>query len=248
MTKVEFLAKSEQAFAENGLSAFATAEFGERFYALTSFLLEQNRKMNLTAIRDEASFLTRHIADCLFATEFFPEGAKVLDVGSGGGMPTLPLAIARPDLSITALDATAKKTAAIAEMAAALSLSNVTTLTGRAEELGQMSAYREQYDVVCARAVAELRVLAEWCAPFAKKGGLFLAMKGKNALAERDAAKNAAKVLSLSLLSENKRVLLERDEDGAKTENERYLLLFRKTAPTPKLYPRRNAAIQKSPL
>ena len=172
---------------------------------------------------------------------------KVLDVGSGGGMPCLPFAIVRPDIEITALDATAKKTAYIAAAAEHLHLTNVRILTGRAEELGANPKYRETFDVVCARAVAELRVLMEWCIPFTKKDGLFLSLKGKNADTELQNAGNAIKKLSCSLTLDEKLLLLE-EEGGEIISGERHNLLFKKTKATEKIYPRRNAQIMKTPL
>lgn len=216
-------------------------------FDLCNIMLEQNKVMNLSAIRDEVGVICRHFADSLTVAKHIHEGAKILDVGSGGGMPTLPLAIARPDIQITALDATAKKTAYILSAAQKLGLSNVSILCGRAEELGASPEYREKFDVVCARAVAELRVLAEWCVPFAKKGGLFIAMKGKNGEIELADAKNAVRTLLVSLEKDDEFNLFDlssQDEADAK----RHIFVFKKTALTPAKYPRRNAQIQKKPL
>jgi len=210
-------------------------------------MLEQNKVMNLSAIRDEEGVICRHFADSLTVAKHIPAGASVLDVGSGGGMPTLPLAIARPDITITALDSTAKKMAYVLATAQKLGLSNVSTISARAEELGNTAEHREKYDVVCARAVAELRILAEWCVPFAKKGGLFIAMKGKNGNAELSDAKNAVKTLLLHIESDDEFNLFDlsvKDETDAK----RHIFVFRKTAVTPKQYPRKNSQIQKKPL
>ena len=245
MTKQEFFLACEDTFSKNGISAYATPENLEKFYELTVFMLETNQKMNLTALRDENSVITRHITDCLLAAKHLPEGKiKVLDVGSGGGMPCLPFAIVRPDITITALDATAKKTAYIASAAEHLDLSNVRILTGRAEELGQNTQHREKFDVVCARAVAELRILMEWCVPFIKKDGIFLSLKGKNAEIELTNAENAIKKLSCSLTTDESVLLLE---DGVET-SERHNFIFKKFKSTDKIYPRRNAQITKNPL
>ena len=115
MTKAEFFTACKESFALNNISEYATDAYLEKFYDLTVFMLETNKKMNLTALRDENSVIARHITDCLLAAKHLPKPTKgtlkVLDVGSGGGMPCLPFAIIRPDMEITALDATAKKTA-----------------------------------------------------------------------------------------------------------------------------------------
>ncbi len=248
MTKQDFFFQCKKSFELNNLSEYITDEYLEKFYVLTEFMLETNKKMNLTALRDESSVISRHITDCLLAAKHLPEGKlKVLDVGSGGGMPCLPFAIVRPDIEITALDATAKKTAYIASAAEHLQLNNVHILTGRAEELGANQKYREHFDVVCARAVAELRILMEWCIPFIKKDGLFLSLKGKNAETELQNAQNAIKKLSCSLLFDEALVLFEQDADE-NISNERHNFVFKKTKNTEKIYPRKNAQIMKNPL
>jgi 16S rRNA (guanine527-N7)-methyltransferase len=251
MTKADFFNACRKSFSLNNISEYATDEILEKFYDLTNFMLETNKKMNLTALRDENSVIARHITDCLLAAKHLPKAQKgsikVLDVGSGGGMPCLPFAIVRPDIEITALDATAKKTAYIMSAADHLHLTNVHILTGRAEELGANSKYRETFDVVCARAVAELRVLMEWCIPFAKKDGIFLSLKGKNADLELQNAENAIKKLSCSLLLDEQLVLLEEDAEHT-VSGDRHNLVFKKNKPTEKTYPRRNAQIMKNPL
>lgn len=248
MTKQEFFLQCKKSFDLNHISEYATDEYLEKFYTLTEFMLETNKKMNLTALRDENSVISRHITDCLLAAKHLPEGKlKVLDVGSGGGMPCLPFAIVRPDIEITALDATAKKTAYIASAAEHLQLKNVRILTGRAEELGANTKHREHFDVVCARAVAELRILMEWCIPFIKKDGIFLSLKGKNAEAELQNAQNAIKKLSCVLLSDEAITLLEEGCEES-VANKRHNFLFKKTKCTEKFYPRRNSQIMKNPL
>ena len=251
MTKLDFFTACKKSFLLNNISEYATDDYLEKFYNLTNFMLETNKKMNLTALRDENSVIARHITDCLLAAKHLPKAQKgtlkVLDVGSGGGMPCLPFAIVRPDIEITALDATAKKTAYIAAAAEHLGLKNVRILTGRAEELGSNPKHRETFDVVCARAVAELRVLMEWCIPFTKKDGVFLSLKGKNADIELENAKNAIKKLSCSLLLDENILLLEEDENEI-ISGERHNLIFKKVKTTEKIYPRRNAQIMKNPL
>lgn len=246
MNRTEFFEECEQVFSINHLSEYATESYLDTFYHLTEFMLEANQKMNLTALRDEKSVISRHIADCLLAAKHLPKSGSLLDVGSGGGMPALPFAVVRPDLSITALDATAKKTAYIASAAKELGLKNVRIMTGRAEELALDPHYRESFDMVCARAVAELRVLLEWCIPFVKTGGMFLSLKGKNAGTELANAENAMKTLSCTLKLDESLTLFE-DENESLT-SERHNFVIQKTKTTPKIYPRRNAQITKAPL
>ena len=245
--KQDFFKISEQVFASNGLSEFWQGDNKEKLWELCNIMLEQNKVMNLSAIRDETGVICRHFADSLKVAKHIPSEAKVLDVGSGGGMPTLPLAIVRPDIKITALDATAKKTAYIISTAQKLGLSNVSILSGRAEELGNTSEHREKYDVVCARAVAELRILAEWCVPFVKKDGLFISMKGKNGSTELSDAKNAIKTLLVRLEEDDEFNLFDLSSEN-EADAKRHIFLFRKFSATPAKYPRKNAQIQKKPL
>ena len=165
-------------FLHNTLSEYNNEIFREKFRKLTHFLTEENNKYNLTAVKTAELIIPLHFADSLIAAELFPKNSSVIDVGCGAGFPSLPLAIARDDLRITALDSTAKRTQFAQAAAQMLALSNLKTLTGRAEELSHAQAEREKYDVACARAVARLNVLAELCIPFVKPGGYFIALKG----------------------------------------------------------------------
>ena len=168
------LAIIRSVFAQCDISQYAEGEKGEKFALLFDELIAFNNVTNLTAITECEEVALRHFADSLTAADKIPEGACVIDVGCGGGFPTLPLAIARPDLAITALDSTAKKLVFVENMAKKLSL-NVKTLAARAEEIPEC---RESFDVATARAVSELRILCEITLPFVKVGGKLLAMKG----------------------------------------------------------------------
>ena len=228
-----------EALKANGIEEFAylTEEF--RIYG--QLLRDTNEKYNLTAITDDCGMAYKHFADCLLAVKYFPQGATVLDVGCGGGFPTLPLAIARPDLRITAMDSTAKKLGFIDEVCHALGLTNVTTLCSRAEEAGH-TEQRESFDIVTARAVARLNILSEWCSPMVKEGGSFIALKGKDGRAELCEAKNAFSVLGLTAVAEEYSLSCPEGEQG------RCVILARKTAPTPAGYPRNGGKIRKKPL
>lgn len=243
MTKEEFITLCRASFEQNGIKASIDDEAYEKLYKLSIIFSEKNKVMNLTAIRDEKLIISRHFADCLMAERFFPKNASVIDIGSGGGMPTLPLAIVRPDLEITALDATAKKTAYILEAANELGLSNVHIITGRAEEIAH-TAVRESFDCATARAVAELRVLMEWCVPYVKKGGLFIALKGKKAAEELAGARGAIAALGVKLIASDDCTLT--DPDGEVSE--RSTLIFEKTESNSSVYPRKNSIIMKKPL
>jgi 16S rRNA (guanine527-N7)-methyltransferase len=151
-------------------------------------LLEANQRMNLTRITDRNAAEVHHVADALTLLPFIPIGSmSVADVGSGGGVPGIPLAIARPDVKITLIESTKKKAAFLRGLVDSLNLQNVTVLDQRAEEVAR-GKLRESFDIVVARAVGQLVWLAEWCLPLTKKGGKFLAMKGAKATEELDPA------------------------------------------------------------
>ncbi len=221
-----------------GLGQYASEKLSKKFERLTALLLETNAHTNLTAITDVEQIIFKHYADCLNIASFLPPKAKTLDVGCGGGFPTLPLAIARPDLEIFALDSTVKKLSFVENCAKELSLS-VHTLSGRAEELGRNPEFREHFDAVTARAVATLSVLCEWCLPFVKVGGIFLAMKGADGQKELSQAQRA-----IERLGGQVEACTEHTVGCAK----RMTILIRKTSSTKDLYPRRNAVILKNPL
>lgn len=236
---IDFSTLYTQILTENGFSAYISDEYAAKFECLSRMLVETNEKFNLTAITAPREVILRHFADSLTAAELIGEAKTVLDVGCGGGFPVLPLAIARPDVSFTALDATAKKLTFVEAVATALSLP-VTTLAGRAEEIGTDPDYRECYDLVISRAVARMNVLCELCLPLVRPGGRFVAMKGADGMAELDEARSAIDALGGRLLSAHPLTL--GDAGG------RVLIEVEKVAPTPKGYPRQFGRIKKKPL
>jgi 16S rRNA (guanine527-N7)-methyltransferase len=142
-------------------------------------LLITNQRMNLTRITDRAMAEVQHVGDALTLLRFLPrEPHQLADVGSGGGVPGIPLAIARPDARVVLIESTKKKAVFLRQTATALGLSNVTVLSERVEDVGH-SQDREDFDAVVVRAVATLDWLAEWCLPLLKPGGKMLAMKGQ---------------------------------------------------------------------
>ncbi len=216
-------------------------EMLSRFEKLAFLLVEQNKTMNLTAITDPDGIAVKHFADSISALSAaeFAQGAKVLDVGTGAGFPSIPLLIARPDLEMTMIDSTAKKLKYVASAVESLGLT-AEVLHTRAEEAGQNKAYREKFDIVCSRAVAALNVLCEYCLPFVKVGGVFLAMKGAKAQEEIADAKAAIKTLGGKIVAEKSFTL----SDGG----ERTIVVIKKISQVPPKYPRVSAQIAKKPL
>lgn len=201
-------------------------------------LLAANARFNLTRITDPAEVEVRLLADSLSLLPFVSEGtSRLLDIGSGGGVPGLALAIARPDLRITLLDATAKKVNFLAETADALGLERVTAIQGRAEELARDRRYRERYDAVTARAVARLATLAELAIPFLSSGGRAILPKGAAAAEELAEARYA-----IGLLGGRARPLVETTIEGTT------IVIIDKRKPTPQAYPRTTGTPNKHPL
>ncbi len=207
-------------------------------------LVEWNEKMNLTAITAPDEMLVKHFADSLTAAPYLPSGEfSLIDVGTGAGFPGVPLKILRPDCRLTLLDSLNKRLVFLEALCGAVGV-DATRVHARAEEGGQKKELREQFDVATARAVAALPVLCEYCLPFVKVGGVFLALKGPDADNEVAAADNALQklggrvreVVALTLPDTNGGVL------------ERRLVVVEKVSPTPALFPRPSAKMAKQPL
>ena len=242
MTQSEFISACVQGFSINGMTCSEAQ--AEQLWRLTERMLTVNKSMNLTAITDENAIILRHYVDSLMISASIPQHSKVIDVGCGAGFPTLPLAIFRPDLQITALDGTAKRIRYVEETAAELGLANVTAVAGRAEECGNDPGYRQKFDVVAARAVANLQVLCELCLPFAKVDGCFVSMKSKQAEEEVAAANNCIKLCGGKLECVSEQALI----DFQGNPEDRRLVHIKKISPTPKIYPRHFSKISKKPL
>ena len=211
------------------------AQYGE-------LLLQKNQVMNLTAITELQDVATLHMLDCaaLLNCAGF-ENKTLIDVGTGAGFPGLPLKILVPSLEVTLLDSLNKRVDWLAEVCENLKLDGIEAVHARAEEAGRDPALREQFDFATARAVADLRLLCELCLPFVKVGGLFLAMKGAGCGQELESALPAISRLG-------GRAEGSFDYAIPHTEVIHRVVFIKKTAPTPEIYPRRWAKIQKSPL
>ncbi len=224
---------------EFGLSL--DSEACERLNKYGNLLLEWNEKMNLTAITEPEEVLYKHFYDCLLIFKYWkPEkNATVIDVGTGAGFPGLVIKIARPDLRVTLLDSLNKRLNFLNEVLAQLELSS-DTVHLRAEEGGRNPQFREKFDFACARAVAGLPALSEYCLPYVKKGGSFIALKGPSGKEEAAQAANAIKLLGGKIGE----IICEKLPD----DNQRTLVFIKKISQTPPKYPRISTKISKQPL
>lgn len=224
-----------------GLGIKVTAEQAEKFQRYMELLIEWNEKLNLTAITEPEEIVEKHFTDSLtLLLACRPkEGSKLLDVGTGAGFPGVPVKIMRPDLQVTLLDGSNKRLNFLGQLCGELGI-ECGRVHKRAEEAGLDRHMRESYDLVTARAVAQLRVLCEYCLPLVKMKGYFVAMKGPGAGDELAEAKNALEILG------GDKVEVKRIELPA--AGERNLIVVRKLSFTPKGYPRHGGTISKHPL
>ena len=213
----------------------------ERFDLYAKLLVEWNEKINLTAITEPEEIVIKHFLDCLtvFSKVDIKENAKIIDVGTGAGFPGLVMLIARPDLQMTLMDSLNKRLNVIRDILEKLGLT-AEVVHSRAEDGGQNKAYREKYDYSTARAVSNLRDLTEYCLPFVKVGGAFIAMKAAKAEEEIVGAEKAIRILGGTVSEKH---TFELEDAG-----ERNIILIKKISSTPAKYPRPSAKIAKFPL
>ena len=244
--KAHFESELRRVFELNGIGNLLDEEKTQKLFELTQIMLEENEKYNLTSITDLDKIILLHYADSLIFACELDEGKTVIDVGCGAGFPSVPLAICRPDLRITALDSTAKRVNYVKYVSDRLGL-GIKTVCARAEDVARADksdTLREKFDYSTARAVANLPVLCELCIPMTKIGGAFVAMKGKNGEEELKNSQNAIKQLGATLSRTKKTSLC----DGLGEAQERTLAVISKTQNTKKEYPRAYAQICKKPL
>lgn len=229
--------------AHDLLNLDLTAEQQHAFDVYMHELIDWNERVNLTAITDPLAVEMRHFLDSLSILKVasIPAGTRVIDVGAGAGFPGLPLKIACPQMQLTLLEATGKKTTFLQHMITQLGLTQVKIANARAEEAGQDPAHREKYDLVLARAVAHMPILAEYLLPLCKIGGRCIAMKGESAANEIGIAENALRLLG------GRFVQLTPIELPHVAETH-YLVVIEKIAATPHHYPRKPGIPSKKPL
>ena len=224
-----------------------TPQLVERLGIYARLLMEWNEKMNLTAITDPVGIAVKHFADSLTAAPLLPEGKfSLIDVGTGAGFPGVPLALYRDDCKLTLLDSLNKRLTFLETVCREVDLP-VTLIHARAEEGGQNPALREKYDVACARAVAALPTLSEYCLPFVKVGGRFLALKGPDADRELEDARRGVGVLGGKVVDIRALTIPSTPIVGIEPM-ERRIVRIDKVKHTPATYPRHGSKIKKNPL
>lgn len=222
---------------ENGIILDDTAL--NRFDTYAELLVEWNGKMNLTAITEPEEIEVKHFLDCLMLPKYFNFDyiQTVIDVGAGAGFPSVPLLIYKPDLCLTMMDAINKRLTFLDTAVHALGL-EAQLIHERAEAAGQDENYREKFDLATARAVAPMNVLAEYCLPFVKVGGYFVALKGSND--DTEEAKNAIATLGGEIV-DNISYKLNGTEP-------RSIVVIKKISQTPTQFPRKSKKISTKPL
>lgn len=213
----------------------------DKFYNYMHLLLEWNEKINLTAITEPAEIIIKHFIDSLTICKYIENDSSLADLGTGAGFPGIPLKIYRPDLKIVLVDSLNKRINFLNDVIENLKLENIDTIHTRIEDFGKDKKYREKFDYVTARAVANLAVLSEYLIPVIKIGGKCICMKGSEIDTELEESKNAINILGGKLKSVDKFNLSE-------TDIVRNIIIINKVKNTPNKYPRKAGVPSKEPL
>lgn len=215
----------------------------DKFIKFKELLQEWNQKIDITTIIEDKEVDIKHFLDSLtlLETGLFKGDLKLIDVGTGGGFPGIPLKIYNENINMTLMDSLNKRITFLKDVISKLELKDVEAIHGRAEELGRTDEYREKYDVCTSRAVAQLDVLVEYCLPFVKVGGHFISMKGPNPEEEVNSAKKAIKLLG-------GRVVDSYNVGIPESDIEHSIIIIEKINNTPRKYPRGGGKPRKNPL
>lgn len=236
--KIDTLIKGSQE-----LKIELSREQKEEFTEFKNLLQDWNQKIDITTIIEDEEVDIKHFLDSLtlIGTELFNKEKKIIDIGTGGGFPGIPLKIYNKDLDITLMDSLNKRIVFLNDVIEKLNFQDIKAIHGRAEELGRQGDYREQYDICVSRAVARLNTLIEYCMPFVKVGGYFIAMKGPEFEEELEEAKNGIDTLGGSII-DSKRVKIP------ESDIEHSIIVIEKIRNAPKRYPRGGGKPRKRPL
>ena len=215
----------------------------EQFMQYKDLIKEWNEKVNLTAIKEDEEIVKKHFIDSMKVFKFneLKNAKDVIDIGTGGGFPGIPMKIIKPEINIVLLDSLNKRINFLNEVIRELGLENIKAIHGRAEDYAQEVQYREKFDVAVSRAVANLTVLSEFCIPYVKVGGYFVAMKGPAVEEEIKQSQNAIRMLG-GKIEHIEKVQIE---DSDLNHN---LVIISKIAQTHKKYPRKAGMVTKNPL
>ena len=215
----------------------------EQFIKYMRLLQEWNEKINLTAITEDEDVIKKHFIDCIkaFKSEPIKNAKTIIDVGTGAGFPGLPIAIINPNVEVTLLDSLNKRINFLNTVVQELGLKNVTTIHSRAEDGARNKDLREQFDISTSRAVANMSVLSEFCLPYVKIGGNFIALKGPSVEQEIQESRNAIGTLGGQLVD-----ICEVNIE--ETELKHNLVVVKKIKPCEKIYPRKAGTITKKPI
>lgn len=206
-----------------------TEEMIDKLNTFYEVVIEENKKFNLTAITEKSDFAIKHLLDCCLPYMLLPENSKVIDIGAGAGFPSIPLKIIRPDLNITMIDSLNKRVNFLNNTVNILNLNNIIAIHDRAEDYALNN--RESFDIAVARAVASLETLCEYCLPFVKVGGKFIALKGSSYKEELERAEYAIDILGGKVQDIQKIFIQEIESDRAN-------IVINKIKLTPNKYPR----------
>jgi len=220
-----------------------TEETLEKYRLYMEGIIEWNEKVNLTSITNKDEFIKLHFIDSIMSVpcEEFQKAKKIIDVGTGGGFPGIPLALAAPDKEFVLMDSLNKRIKIINQLCEEIGITNVTAVHARAEELAKNKAHRQKYDLCVSRAVANLSTLSEYCLPFIKQEGWFLSYKGPDTDKELSDAKKAIKILGGQIDREE---LASLESSGL----EHKIIFIKKVKDTPAKYPRKAGTPSKDPL